>query len=166
MNFMSVNLPYPTSSLIDVLSILEAASEPVKLKKIVKELHDASIKFNEAKSSYDEKFSDIEKKILEISAKEEKLAASELKISALKERQAIETAEFKKLSIETLAKKAEVEALEKSFESKRLSQETIFGSKEDSLAQKFAEADNRMVSANALIKEYQEKLAKLKAVMS
>ena len=59
---MSVNLPYPTSSLVDVLSILELASEPAKLKKIIKELQLASVEFSDVKDKYDSKFQEIEKK--------------------------------------------------------------------------------------------------------
>jgi chromosome segregation ATPase len=165
MNFMSVNLPYPTSSLVDVLSILEVASEPAKLKKIIKELQLASVEFSDAKLAYEAKFQEVEKKSASLDEKEAKILAMELKLKVTKESSIVEASELKKLSSETLAKKAEIEALEKSFESKKNEQFAIIEAKENSLALKFAEAENSKVGASALVKEYQEKLAKLKAVM-
>lgn len=165
MNFMSVNLPYPTSSLVDVLSILEAVGEPIKIKKIVKELLEASEKFTEAKNSYHEKGEDLQKKINKLNEKEIKLEASELKLNNLKASSLIEVAALKKLESEILSMKSEIEEMDKSFQSKKAEQIAIITAKENAASLRFNEVDNLKVEANALIKEYQEKLAKLKAVM-
>jgi chromosome segregation ATPase len=165
MNFMSVNLPYPTSSLADVLSILETVSEPAKIKKIIKDLHSASVEFSDAKSIHDEKLSTIEARLKQISEKESELLALEIKVQGMDERALIEARELKKLSSEIMAQKSDLEALEKIFENLKAEQMVIINSKEVAAVAKFAEADNCKAKAEALIKEYEEKLAKLKAVM-
>lgn len=165
MNFMSVNLPYPTSSLVDVLSILEAVGEPIKIKKIIKELHHASVEFSEAKLAYESKFSDLEKKELEINKKLQKNLEAKALAEEAKKALEVSTEEFK-------AKKAEflfIEKESKTIEAKNLKDkndcELLLSKGLEDLNLKTNALNKSQEKCDLLIQEYNDKLDKLKAVM-
>lgn len=162
---MSVNLPYPTSSLVDVLSILEVASEPAKLKKIIKELQLASVEFGDHKLAHDLKISELEKKEVEIDKKISKNEEAKKLAEEAKKALDLSTEEFK-------AKKAEFVAIEKAskaFELKNAQDkqncENLLSKGMEDLNLKTAELNKAQDKCNLLIQEYNDKLAKLKAVM-
>jgi len=69
MGMMSVSLPVVSSALNDVLAILELASEPVKIKKLIKELNEASSEYLENKASFDLQIEKLKKTTSDLNAK-------------------------------------------------------------------------------------------------
>jgi hypothetical protein len=162
---MSVNMPYPVSSLVDILSILEAVGEPIKIKKIIKELHHASAEFSDAKLAHESKFSELEKKELEINKKIQKNLEAKALAEDAKKALEVSTEDFK-------AKKAEFLALEKeskAIEAKNLKDkndcEILLSKGLEDLNLKTNELNKAQGECDLLIQEYNDKLAKLKAVM-
>lgn len=165
MNFMSVNLPYPTASLVDVLSILELASEPAKLKKIIKELQLASVEFSDMKDKYESKFQEIEKKDEALEKKISKHSHCKTESEEAKKELHDKIEEYKALDEEYKQKEDYLKQFEARNILEKKEYDSILAKGQEEINVKTLELNKAQAECDKLIQEYNEKLAKLKAVM-
>lgn len=165
MNFMSANLPYPTASLVDVLSILELVGDHAKSKKIIKELQLASIEFSDAKHSHEIKSSELDKKESEINKKIEKSLSLIVKSEESKKELQDKMEEFKALDLEYKQKEEALKQFETRNSVEKSEYDNILAKGQKEINVKTLELNKAQAECDKLIQEYSEKLAKLKAVM-
>ena len=165
MNFMSANLPYPTASLVDVLSILELASEPAKLKKIIKELQLASVEFSDMKDKYESKFQEIEKKDEALEKKISKHSQCKIDSEEAKKELHDKIEEYKALDEEYRQKEEALKQFEARNVLEKKEYDSILSKGQEAINVKTLELNKAQIECDKLIQEYNEKLAKLKAVM-
>jgi chromosome segregation ATPase len=165
MGMMSANIPYPVSSLVDVLSIMELAHDPAKVKKAVKELQAASIHFQEKKEALDISLEKIDKKQSAIDLSSVKLEVSKKQTEEAINKLCIESAKFE-------ARESAIKAIEKDLEEKSKKLDADKKASERSFQEAMrntSEKNDSLIAAQAecdkLIAEYKEKLSKLKAVI-
>lgn len=164
MKLMNVTLPAPSSSVVDVLAVLELANEPTKLKKIIKELHEASKAYLSEKEAYDDKVAGLEKHNNE---NEKKI----LKLNEAKELADKAKASLSEVSKGLEAKKIEVKKLEDELAAKIKNFENEKSANASAIELKIKEVEKRELKAlelkdasEKLSLEYKEKIEKLKAL--
>lgn len=165
MNFMGVNLPYPTASLVDVLSILELAGEPAKIKKLIKELQLASVEFSDVKEKYEAKAQELEKKDEALEKKILKHSACKVDSEEAKKELNDKIEEYKAIDEEFKQKEEALKQFELRNSQEKKEYDSILAKGQEEISLKSAALVVAQAECDKLIQEYSEKLAKLKAVM-